>query len=207
MVEWIAIAVSTLALTVSAATAWRTLFRSGELRMTRPTLVYFGPDGGRRNGEKPRVKVFLRTLLYSTARLGQIVESMYVHLQCGESKQNFSFWVYGDDFFAPGSGLYVGHEGIACNHRFLQPENSADFPLLPGQYNLRVFAKRVSGRTPLELAHFILDILDSLSKELQGNEAGIYFVWVPDQQAYHAHVEVKESRPLPPWQLEVEAGR
>ena len=53
MVEWIAIAVSTLALTVSAATAWRTLFRSGELRMTRPTLVYFGPDGGRRNGEKP----------------------------------------------------------------------------------------------------------------------------------------------------------
>ena len=69
-----AVGLSALALGVSASTAWLTLFRHGKLRMTQPTVVFFGPDGGRRDGQKPRLKVFLRTLLYSTSRRGQTVE-------------------------------------------------------------------------------------------------------------------------------------
>jgi len=88
MTEWVAIGISAFALIVSAITAWLTLFRAGDLRMTQPTVVFFGPDGGRAEGEKPRLKVFLRTLLYSTARRGQTVESMHVNLQRAESKQN-----------------------------------------------------------------------------------------------------------------------
>ncbi len=116
--------------------------------MTQPTVVFFGPDGGRRDSEKPRLKVFLRTLLYSTSRRGQTLESMHVNLQRGESKQNFSIWVYGDDRLARGSGIYVGNDGVACNHHFLLPEDGADFKLLPGQYTVRVYAKRVSDRDP-----------------------------------------------------------
>lgn len=91
--------------------------------MTRPTVVFFGPDGRRGDGEAPRLKVFLRTLLYSTARRGQTLESMHVNLRRAESTQNFSIWVYGDDRLARGSGLYVGHDGVACNHHFLLPED------------------------------------------------------------------------------------
>jgi len=206
MTEWIALGISLLALAVSAITAWLTLFRSGDLRMTQPTVVFFGPDGGRREGEAPRLKVFLRTLLYSTSRRGQTVESMHVNLQRAESKQNFSIWVYGDDRLARGSGLHVGADGVGCNHHFLLPEDGAGFRLLSGQYTLRVYAKRVSDREPRELSRFVLTISESQAKELEGHDAGIYFDWGPDQRAYHPHVEIRKPSPMPPWLLEAAAN-
>lgn len=202
MIEWVAVGISGFALAVSAITAWLTLFRRGHLRMTQPTVVFFGPDGGGNNGERRRLKVFLRTLLYSTARRGQTVESMHVNLQRAESKQNFSIWVYGDERLARGSGLHVGSEGVACNHHFLLPEDGTDFRLLPGQYTVRVFAKRVSDRAPRQLMQFSQSISESQARELEKDDAGIYFDWGPDQQAYHAHVEIRKPKPLPPWLLE-----
>ena len=202
MTNWIAIGISILALFVSALTAWLTLFRRGDLRMTQPTVVFFGPDGGRRSGEKPRLKVFLRTLLYSTSRRGQTVESIHVNLQRAESKQNFSIWVYGEDRLARGSGLYVGPDGVACNHHFLLPEDGANFTLLPGQYTVRVYGKRVVDREPRELDQITLTISESQSRELQNDDAGIYFDWGPDQQAYHAHVEIRKPDPIAAWLLD-----
>lgn len=202
MTEWIAIGISGLALIISAITAWLTLFRAGDLRMTQPTVVFFGPDGDSSNNEKRRLKVFLRTLLYSTSRRGQTVESMHINLQRAESKQNFSIWVYGDNHLARGSGLYVGSEGYACNHHFLLPEDGADFKLLPGQYTVRVFAKRVSDHESRQLALVKLSISESQAKELENDNAGIYFDWGPDQQAYHAHVEIRKRNPNPLWPFE-----
>jgi hypothetical protein len=116
MVNWPSIVISFVALVVSVATAWLTFFRAGQLRMTQPTVIFFGPDGGVHPGQKRRLKVFLRTLLYSTARRGQTIESVHVNLQRGESKQNFSIWVYGQpDDLARGSGLFVPLEGIATS--------------------------------------------------------------------------------------------
>src|SRR5215210_4487155 len=66
MSNWIAIGISTLALLVSGLTAWFTLLHRGDLRMTKPTVVFFRPDGG--HHDKPHLKVFLRTLLYSRSR-------------------------------------------------------------------------------------------------------------------------------------------
>lgn len=202
MTEWVAVGISGIALIVSIVNAWLTLLRTGDLRMTQPTVVFFGPDGGRGDGEKPRLKVFLRTLLYSTSRRGQTVESMHVSLQRAESKQNFSIWVYGDDHLARGSGIHVGLDGVACNHHFLLPEDGADFKLLPGRYTVRVFAKRVLDREPRQLAELALSISESQAKELDNDNAGIYFDWGPDQEAYHAHVEIRKLSPLPPWLLE-----
>lgn len=59
--EAASIVISVSALVVSVTTAWLTLFRRGTIRMTQPTLVFFGPDG-----LAGGPKVFLRTL--STAR-------------------------------------------------------------------------------------------------------------------------------------------
>ncbi|MGH7717262.1 MAG: hypothetical protein ACREON_00250 [Gemmatimonadaceae bacterium] len=76
--------------------------------MTRPTIVFFGPDGGSRPDGAPRPKVFLRSLLFCTAQRGRIVESMCATLRRGESSQIFNIWVYGDGPLARGSGLHVG---------------------------------------------------------------------------------------------------
>src|SRR6185503_15304275 len=42
------LAASTLALAVSAVTAWLTLFRRGDLQMMQPTVVFFDAGGGSR---------------------------------------------------------------------------------------------------------------------------------------------------------------
>lgn len=44
--------------------------------MTQPTVVFFGPDGSRFDSDKN--KIYLRTLLYSTAKRGQVLESLHV---------------------------------------------------------------------------------------------------------------------------------
>lgn len=170
--------------------------------MTQPTVIFFGPDGGPREGEPRRLKVFLRTLLFSTSRRGQMIESMHVSLQRSESRQNFSIWVYGDERLARGSGLFVGVDGLACNHHFLLPEDGADFRLLAGEYVLRVFAKRISDAEPRKLAELRLRLTDSHAKLLEDVAAGIYFDWGPDQQAYHSHVEKKRTPPMPKWLFE-----
>jgi hypothetical protein len=125
-----------------------------------------------------------------------MLESMHINVQRAESKQNFSIWVYGEDQLVRGSGLHVGHEGVAHNHHFLLPKNSHDFKLLAGDYTVRVFAKRVSDNEAQELAKVFLTISESQAEQLETEDAGIYFDWGPDQQAYHGHVETRKPRAL-----------
>src|SRR5207248_6424641 len=127
------------------------------------------------------------TLLYSTSRRGQMIESLHVAIQRGETRQNFSVWVHGDDRLARGSGLFVGHEGIVLNHHFLLPRDGADFQFLPGEYWVRVHAKRVGQKRSQELTAVRLVVTESLAMGLREQDAGLYFDWGPDQQAYHPH--------------------
>jgi len=90
--------------------------------MTQPTMVVFCSDG---SADGP--KVFLRTLLYSSVKRGQIVENMFVKLRRRESVQTFNIWAYGDGPLARGSGLFVGESGVTCNHHFLLPKDGTDF--------------------------------------------------------------------------------
>jgi hypothetical protein len=193
--SWVSVVISCLALAVSGLTAWLTFFRRGALRMTQPTVVYFGPDGGPERGGK--AKVYLRTLLYSTSRSGQMIESMHVGIQRGETRQNFSVWVHGDDRLSRGSGLFVGHEGVALNHHFLLPRDGADFQFLPGEYWVRIYAKRVDQPQSQELTAVRLVVTDAHAAGLQDEDAGLYFDWGPDQRAYHPHIRKQPRIILP----------
>ena len=201
MTEWIATGISIFALCISGATAWLTFFRKGSLKMTQPAVVFFGPDGGPKKDR--RNKVFLRTLLYSTSRRGQVIECMHVCVRRGESKQNFSVWVYGDDDLTRGSGLYVGPEGIACNHHFLLPRDGAQFSFAPGDYAVSVVAKIVGHRKPTELFQINLSVAGADAEQLQNSENGLYFDWGPDQEKYHSHVRSIPDFEMPPWMMEM----
>jgi hypothetical protein len=196
MASWVSVIVSLLALGTAATTAWLTLFQRGKLRMTQPTVIFFGPDGGPGRGKKRPLKVFLRTLLFSPSRRGQTVESLHVNLQRGEYRQNFSIWVYGDGPLARGSGIFVPSGGVACNHHFLLPADGAEFKLLAGDYRLRIYAKNIDAAAARELASIRLQISDVQAEQLKDDHAGIYFDWGPDQQAYHAHVDMKPPNPM-----------
>lgn len=91
MKDILPIIVSCLALAVSIITAWLTLFRRGNLHMSRPVLIGFLYDLPQ---EEP--KIFFRALLYATGKRGHIIESMYICVRRGESAQNFNFWMYGE---------------------------------------------------------------------------------------------------------------
>jgi hypothetical protein len=109
--------------------------------MTQPTVIFFGPDAPRADDERPPPKIYLRALLFATAKHGRVIESMHAALHRNESHQNFNIWVHGDDKLVRGSGLFIGETGVAANHHFLTPKDGSSFQFLAGSYHLKVYAR------------------------------------------------------------------
>src|SRR3546814_91424 len=127
---YLSVGIAVLALVVSATAMWLTYLKKGQVRLTRPSVVYFGPDGSRNEGLNGIPKIFFRGLLIADAKRGRIVESLYASLQHNESKQNFNVWVYGDEKLVRGSGLFVGDTGIVANHHFRSEEHTSELQSL-----------------------------------------------------------------------------
>lgn len=188
----VAIVVSCLALAVSSLTFWLSFIHKGRLRMTRPSTIYFGPDGKHFDGEP---KVHLRTLLYSTGKRGQRIENMFVRLRRGESSQTFNVWVCGEDRLARGSGLFVGVDGVTLDHHFLHPRDGTRFDFLPGHYTLEVFASVVGVADPIPLGQTDLTLVSEHSSAIQSKRAGVFYDWGPDSGSYHAHIGDRPRTP------------
>jgi hypothetical protein len=189
--------ISVLALAVSSATAWLTLFRRGTVKMSRPTIIFFGPDTPRSGLEQALPKVFLRALLFSTSKRGRVIESMHVALSRNETHQNFNVWVYGDEKLVRGSGLFVGETGVAANHHFLTPRDGNSFRFTEGHYRLDVFARLLGDREQKKLFTQALEISRELATALLEPGAGVYFDWGPDSSRYLTHVEIRPPSPEP----------
>lgn len=183
MQDVLAFAISAIALCVSILTAWLTLLRRGRLKMTRPTVIFFGPDGG----DGPP-KVFLRTLLYCTSKRGRVIENMFVRVRRGETKQNFNIWVYDNGSLVRGSGLFVGDQGIAANHHFLLPADGTSFSFLAGTYEVDVFVSCVGDHGPRLLHTARLTLSIDSARKLDDKTSGAYFDWGPDSLDYVVHI-------------------
>jgi hypothetical protein len=186
--------ISVIALVISCVTAWLTFFKRGKVKMTQPTVIYFGLESPRSQKEVLLPKIFLRTLLFSTSRRGRVIESMHVALSRNETLQNFNIWVYGDDKLVRGSGLFVGETGIAANHHFLVPNDSTSFRFIEGRYKLEVFAHLLGDKVQTLLFSQNLEITRDIATLLAEPKAGLYFDWGPDSMRYLPHVD---QRPLP----------
>jgi len=188
MIEPITATISLLALGISAVNAWLTLFRRGTVKMTQPTVIFFGPDSG------TQPKVFLRTLLFATSKRGRVVQSMHLTLSRSETQQNFNVWVYGDERLVRGSGLFVGETGIATNHHFLLPKDG-HFQFTEGLYRVDVFAALVGDSKRKLLFSQNLEISAGVAAQLAEPQAGVYFDWGPDSSRYLPYVDKKPPRP------------
>lgn len=181
------IGISFLALVISAITAWLTLFRRGALQMTRPTVIFFGPDGP--STQMAEWKVFIRTLPYSTAKRPQLLESMHIRLRRGESVQTFNIWAYGEKgHLLRGSGLNVPEEGVVYDHHFVLPKDGTTFHFLPGEYVVDVYASLVNSRDSHLLWQTKLGLTNEQSAAIAGG-SGVYFDWGPDSKSYHSHID------------------
>lgn len=193
MTAAISITISVLAFAISSLTAWLTLLRRGTVKATRPTVVFFGHDTA---GYGPP-KVFLRTLLYSTAKRGRVIQSMHATLSRGEACQTFNIWVYGDKELLRGSGLFVGETGVAANHHFMIPKNTNRFEFIKGVYRLDIFAELVGDKGPIRLLTQLLEVTAELAADLEDRLAGLYFDWEPDSKRYAPHIDKRGVAPSP----------
>lgn len=204
MVDSLPITISVLSLAVSAVTAWLTLFRVGTVKMTQPTVIFFGPDTPRSHDEAALPKVYLRMLLFSTSKRGRVVESMHVALARNEMHQNFNIWVYGErGDLVRGSGLFVGETGVAASHHFLTPDDGSSFRFTEGHYRLDVFAHILGDRNPIRLFSQTLDIPRDIAASLEEPGTGLYFDWGPDSSRYLPHVEKRAPAPDPEQFMEI----
>lgn len=193
----IAIVTSGAALAVSLITMWVTLFRRGALKMTQPTTVMFGPDGEHHDGDP---KVYLRCLLYSTAKRGHVIENMFVRLSRGEHRQSFPIWVLGNEKLARGSGIFVGEQGVVANHHFLLPPDADKYVFRAGEYRVEVFARIVGANQAELMWSSSLAISDGHAVKLALSNNAIYFDWGPDSNRYISIVKSKLPT-LPPSNL------
>ncbi len=187
----VSLLISGLALCISLVTAWVTLFRRGELKMTQPTVIYFGPDADQPDGKNPPPKVYLRTLLFSTGKRGRMIESLHVRIARGETAQNFNIWVYGEEKLSRGSGLFVGEEGITSNHHFLAPADGSTFQFIAGEYQIEILAKVMGKSQRIKLWSQHLVIESEHASALQTPGAGLYFDWGADSGKYVPHIKKK----------------
>jgi hypothetical protein len=161
--------------------------------MTQPTVIFFGPDTPRSQSAEPSPKVYLRTLLFATAKRGRIIESLHVAIARNETHQNFNIWVYGNEKLVRGSGMFVGETGVEANHHFLVPRDASSFRFVEGQYQLEVFAHLLGDRKRIRLFAQTLTLSQEIAAKLTAANVGVYFDWGPDSSRYIPHVE---DRPL-----------
>jgi hypothetical protein len=160
--------------------------------MTKPTLIFIGRDGP----PYTRHKIFLRTLLYSTAVRGWVIESMYIRVHQETLGQTFSYifdsWHYGETGnLSIGSGLFVGHNGIGHNHHFvLNRTQATEFVWWGADCRIEIFARVVGKRHPQKL-HEIRFVMSSEHSALltQVLDAGVFFEWDADGDQYIPRAE------------------
>lgn len=184
---YISLGISFLALSISGLTFWMTRIKRGVVRMTKPTVIFFGPDG---TGQDK--KVFIRTLLYSTSEKGNYVQNMYVNLLKDNQIQIFNIWVYDDKGLVRGSGLFINKSGIASNHHFLMPKDGSAYEFIAGEYTLQVFVETVGNR-PKKLFEQKLILTKEQEEEINSKTAGLYFDWAPNTQSYFSHIDKRPN--------------
>lgn len=189
IVSLLSFGISVVSLGTASATMYFTWLKRGRLAMTKPTIVFFGHDAV----PKLTPKIFLRTLLYSTSIKGKLVESMYAKLRCGDSAQIFSFWGYGETTqLTPGSGLYVGREGVALNHHFVLSEH-LNYAFGPGHYEIEIFGSLAGQARPTLLSTLKLRLSEEQARALSGDK-GVMFELDPSDQSYTGHIDSRPPR-------------
>jgi hypothetical protein len=183
-IETLSLVFSGIAVSLSLTTTWLTLLRRGAVRMTQPSLIFFGPDGSR-----GPAKVFVRAFMYSTSDRGRIVDQMFARLSHREGTRSFTSWIVRDGALSRGAGLLIDRKGVAHDHHFLLANGAEEFAFYPGDYVVELFGTCVGRNRPVLLTSQRVHISASQAESLNRLDAGIFFDWNPEKSAYHSRLD------------------
>ncbi len=181
------IVISLASLGASVYTLWMVHMRRGQLKLTQPTMLFFGRDFPHNTP-----KIWLRTLLFSTSARGQIIESLFLRVSHPITGEHlFDFWSHGEKGqLSRGSGLFVGQTGVVQDNHFLLRRGAPDFLFWDGDYRITVCASILGRRKPTALMEVAVTLDGQQSAELiQILDAGIFFDWDAEAHLYTGHVE------------------
>jgi hypothetical protein len=186
LTESVPLLISILALGVSGTTLWLSHLRQGYILMTKPTIFFFGWD----IGIHPKPKIFLRSLLFSTASNGRVLENLYLNVKSPHGQSVFSFWGHtmsDSNRLVPGSGLFVGKNGFSANHHF-NPDLGIDLedPYPMGEYEIEVIARQFGDTVDRKLGRFVLKLDQEMSNSLKEKVDGVIWLLAPSDQSYYA---------------------
>lgn len=189
--ETVTILLAIASFVLSLYTLWLTQLRQGRLRMTQPTLICL-----KREGRVAMPKVFLRTLLFTTASKGRVVENMYVRLHAPIGTFLFNFWGHTDaGKLTLGSGLFVGQQGVVCDHHFDPPHNPGLFLFQDGEYRMEVYAATVGRKLPWKLMDVTFRLNTEQAAELiQILDRELFLYWNSETRTYDVRVERPSGR-------------
>jgi len=173
-------------LLLSFFTLWITQFRRGRLCMTQPTLLCL-----KRDLPIGEPKIFLRTLLYTTASKGRVVEAMFLRVHQPAGTYTFDFWGHTEGGkLTLGSGLFVGQPGVACDHHFNPRRGSDNFLFIAGKYRIEVFAVIAGKAKPIKLKEIQFDLDGQHAIELlQITDLELFLFWNSDTDSYEGCIE------------------
>ena len=171
---------------LSIITLWITQFRRGQLRMTQPTLLCL-------NREQPAgtPKIFLRTLLHTTASKGRVIETMFLRVHQPGGTYVFDFWGHTDGGkLTLGSGLFVGQAGVASDHHFNPRHDVRNFLFTDGQYRVEVFTVTVGRSKPKKLMELSFCVDGQQAAELiQITDLELFLFWNAETRAYEGRLD------------------
>ena len=134
-------------------------------------------------------KIFLRTLLFSTGKRGNVVENLFLRVKGNNNIEEFSFWGHGDTNLTRGSGLYVNESGIVTNHHFNPVNAEKLFLFKKDKYEIELVAKIIGKKKLKTLSEFTLIVpSDLFEKNISQNDA-IYFNWSDEKNEYIVSIE------------------
>ncbi len=96
---------------------------------------------------------------------------------------------------ARGSGLFVGENGVTCNHHFLLPLDGTNFEFLAGDYFVETYISLVGRREALLLNTVRLTVGEQQATAMRNKDAGLFFDWGSDASRYHAHLDERPKLP------------
>ena len=184
---------SLVALGVSSATAWFSIFHRGSVQMTHPSFIALLKG----DGPNPNLpKIFLRTLLYTTGKRGQALEHMFIKIHQGGRSQTFPFWGSGETTqLTIGSGIFIGPDGHAANHHFLLPEDCESFEFTPGALAIEIYGSVARNWTPRLLCKLDLFVPEDQVNAFNENpHNAVFFTWNPDEEKYHSRIDERPPK-------------
>jgi hypothetical protein len=123
---------------------------------------------------------------------------MFLRVKRGDFSGLFGSWAYGERAqLVPGSGLFIGQDGVSVNHHFLPQDDPQKpfetFGYLPASHTVEIYADVLGRKAAVKLGEVSVYLSEEACSQMYQDAVGVLFDWHPDQGKYIPEIEPKHD--------------